>query len=149
MTHHNQTKKLTTWFLNNTAKTGCRTITPWEGMNQYKIIVFILKIDLASSCFSRSLSQVYDDEMSTYINRNSFGRATEGRWCRVLCGGCPEVGGWGRQRTGSETVRRAGRRGIYQRRIGRRQTMMEAMGCVTPDDRVARYGNPYIKLWNI
>jgi hypothetical protein len=37
---------------NFTAKTGCMTITSREGMNQSKIIMFIIEIDLTSSCFS-------------------------------------------------------------------------------------------------
>jgi hypothetical protein len=41
------------------------TITLREDLNQSKTIVFILKIDLASSRFSYSLSQVFDDETST------------------------------------------------------------------------------------
>jgi hypothetical protein len=39
-------------------------ITSRKGPNQSKTVVFILKIDLVSSCFSRSLSQISDDEMS-------------------------------------------------------------------------------------
>jgi hypothetical protein len=38
------------------------TITSREGLNQFKIIVFILEIDLASSHFSPFSSQVSDDE---------------------------------------------------------------------------------------
>jgi hypothetical protein len=40
-------------------------ITPREGLNQSKLIVFILKIDLASLRFSRFSSQVSDDMTST------------------------------------------------------------------------------------
>jgi hypothetical protein len=40
-------------------------ITLREGLNQSQTIVFILEIDLTSSCFSQSLSQIYDDETST------------------------------------------------------------------------------------
>jgi hypothetical protein len=34
-------------------------------MNQSKTVMFIIEIDLASPCFSRSLSQVFDDTTST------------------------------------------------------------------------------------
>ncbi len=40
------------------------TITPRESLNQFKIAVFILEIDLTSSRFSRSSSQVSDDKTS-------------------------------------------------------------------------------------
>jgi hypothetical protein len=36
----------------NTVKTEHMAITPREGMNQFKIVVFILDIDLASLRFS-------------------------------------------------------------------------------------------------
>jgi hypothetical protein len=39
-------------------------ITPQEGLKQSKTDVFIFEIDLVSSFFSRSLSQVSDDETS-------------------------------------------------------------------------------------
>jgi hypothetical protein len=41
------------------------TITPRDGMNQSRTIVFIPEIDLASSHFSQSSSQVSNDETST------------------------------------------------------------------------------------
>jgi hypothetical protein len=40
------------------------TITPRGGLNQSKTVVFILEIDFVSSRFSRSSSQVSDDETS-------------------------------------------------------------------------------------
>jgi hypothetical protein len=49
----------------NTTKTERSAITPREGMNQFKTVVFILDIDLASLRFSRSSSQVSDDETLT------------------------------------------------------------------------------------
>jgi hypothetical protein len=45
------------------------TITPREGMNKSKIDFFILEIDLASSRFSRSLSQVSNDQTSTDVRQ--------------------------------------------------------------------------------
>jgi hypothetical protein len=39
-------------------------ITPREGMNQSKIILFIVEIDLVSSHFSQPLTQVSDDTTS-------------------------------------------------------------------------------------
>jgi hypothetical protein len=40
-------------------------ITPRDGLNQYKFVVFILEIDLASLHFFWSSSQISDDETST------------------------------------------------------------------------------------
>jgi hypothetical protein len=39
-------------------------ITSWKGLNQSKTTMFILEIDLASSRFSRFLSQVSNDTAS-------------------------------------------------------------------------------------
>jgi hypothetical protein len=44
-------------------------ITPREGLNQSKLVVFILEIDLTSSCFSRSSSQVSDDTTSIEVHQ--------------------------------------------------------------------------------
>jgi hypothetical protein len=50
-------------------------ITAREGLNESKTAVFILEIDLASSHFSRSLSQVSDDE--TLIDALQKRRSTQ------------------------------------------------------------------------
>jgi hypothetical protein len=45
------------------------TVTPREGLNQSKTVVLIVEIDVTSSHFSRSLSQVSDNEMSKEARR--------------------------------------------------------------------------------
>jgi hypothetical protein len=52
------------------------TITPREGLNQSKTVVFIFEIDLSSSRFSRSSSQVSNDETST-VARQEGGSAQD------------------------------------------------------------------------
>jgi lipid-binding SYLF domain-containing protein len=50
------------------------TVTLQKGLNQSKLTVFILEIDRALSCFSRSSSQVSDNTMSTkahQVGRNA------------------------------------------------------------------------------
>jgi hypothetical protein len=57
-------------------------MTPQEGLNQSKTAVFILEIDLASSHFSRSLSQVSDDETSTEARQE--GRSTQDPSVKIM-----------------------------------------------------------------
>jgi hypothetical protein len=47
-------------------------ITPRDNLNQSKSIVFIFEIDLVSLCFSRFLSQIYDDETSIVLLLKSW-----------------------------------------------------------------------------
>jgi hypothetical protein len=68
------------------------SITSRKGMNQSKHVVFILEIDLASSHFSWSLSQVcddadtFDENVDTESRREVERRRRRGRrddWTRV------------------------------------------------------------------
>jgi hypothetical protein len=45
-------------------------ITPQEDLNQFKSVVFILEIDIVSSCFFQSLSQISDDKTSIWMITN-------------------------------------------------------------------------------